>query len=709
MVAALGPRRTCMLVAVVVAVTLAGCGGGGNGHGPLRVGVMLPLTGPDAVGFQAPLEWARDAVNAAGGIDGRPLELVWADIGRQPAAQVAQRFAKDSSIAAAIGPDNSQDALGAADTFVKAHKPIVTPSATSADLFRAFSATEPHYFWRPVESDIAQARELLALAAGGGARSVALVTGQHAYGTTFFDWFGFLAVEANVQVTATIRYDQTTQPCDDAMGQALASGADALVAVPNGAQQAACMVSAWRAHGSVSHPRLLFSDSAQDPSLLTSLGPAVEGVEGTGLAPDPASGFAAGYQAHFGAPPPPYAANTYDSLLLIAYGLARTHGKGGAALATGIGAVTAGTGPPVSWDAAGVRGALAAIHAGQLPTVSGAVGPWKFDRLAGTELVESTYEHWRVTGGRFTVVAYLPTANAPTARAGVSEAQDAPAPANQAEAVSGAYVPGPRTGTWALLVAASDGWDNYRHQADVLAQYQRLRANGVPANRIVVVMANDIADNRRNAPRGTVRYVVGGPNLYGGVRADYSPTRLSAGQLMDVLAGRAGPATPKVIDSGAGDDVYVYMAGHGNDNGIYLGLGQDVPSPNNPYSILSPDVLGGTVAAMAAQHRYRRILVALEACQSGTFGASLKAPGALLLTAAGPTEDSLSANYDPALDNWLADQFSYQLWLAEAPPTLSLDRLYRRVYLGVDGSHVRAYGADFGDPAAVSVGEFLTP
>ncbi|MBV8303794.1 MAG: ABC transporter substrate-binding protein, partial [Acidimicrobiia bacterium] len=607
----------------------------------------------------------------------------------------------------AIGPDNSQDALGAADTFVKAHKLIVTPSATSADLFRAFSGSRPHYFWRPVESDIAQVRELLGLATAGGAHSVALVTGEHAYGTTFFDWFGFLATEANLRVTASIRYDQTTQACDAPMASALASGADTLVAVPNGADQAACMASAWRAHGS--SPRLLFSDSAQDPSLISTLGPAANGLEGTGLAPDPTDGFQQAFEARFNTPLPPYAANTYDSLLMVAYGLARSHGRGGSALAEAVGAVVAGTGAPAGWDAAGVGQALGAIRAGSLPAVDGAVGPWRFDRVAGTELVASTYEHWQVAGGRFTVAGYLSTAGSPTARAGVSESDAAPGSGSETEAVAGAYNPGPKTGAWALLVAASDGWDNYRHQADVLAQYERLRANGVPASHIVVVMANDIADNRRNSPRGTVRYTVGGPNLVDGVRADYSPTTLTAAQLMDVLGGLPSPTTPHVIDSGPGDDVYVYMAGHGNDSGLYLGLGQDVPSPAHPYSVLTPDALAGTVSTMAAQHRYRRLLVAMEACQSGTFGASLAAPGALLLTAAGPSEDSLSANYDPALDTWLADQFSYQLWLAEASPTISLDQLYRRVYLAVDGSHARAYGADFGNPAAVSAGEFLTP
>jgi len=341
--------------------------------------------------------------------------------------------------------------------------------------------------------------------------------------------------------------------------------------------------------------------------------------------------------------------------------------------------------------------------------VSGAVGPWRFDHREGTELVASTYEHWKITGTDFAVVGYSSTADTASARAGTSEATTTPSPQRADAAVGGAYTPPPKTGAWALLVAASDGWENYRHQADVLAQYQRLRTNGVPQDHIVVVMANDIADNAKNSPKGTVRYTVGGQNLDQGVHADYSPTELSAGQLMDVLAGRTGPATPKVVASGPGDDLYVYMAGHGNDSGLYLGLGQPVPSSSVAYSVLSPAALDATVASMAGQRRYRRVLVAIEACQAGAFGASLSAPGALLFTAAGPHEDSLSVNYDAALGTWLADQFSYQLWMAESQPDLSLDQLYRRVYLNVAGSHVRAYGPAFGDPAAVPVSEFLTP
>jgi ABC-type branched-subunit amino acid transport system substrate-binding protein len=698
------PALACLLLVCLLAAPLAGCS---DRKGALRIGVMLPLSGPDAVGYREPLEWARDAVNGAGGVDGRQIELVFRDTARDPVAGVAKSLAEDRSIVAVIGPDNSAGAHEAVATFVHAHKVVVTPSATSADLFRAYARSKPQYFWRPLESDIAQVGVMLSAARAEGATSAALVTGDGAYGETFFDWFGFLALEEDIGVTATVRYDEGSQTCDGAVAQALAGGPDVLLAVPDGAEQAECMARAWRKIGGRS--RLIFSDAAQDPSLVQALGPDAEGLEGTAPGADPSGGFAAAYEARFGHPPPPYAASTYDSLLLVAYGLATSGGRGGSRLAEAIDEVVSGDGQATGWDGAGVRRAIREIDTGRHPQVTGAVGAWAFDRDAGIELVASDYERWRITGGTFTVIESVSTAGTPTAQRGESQFDRPPTLGRGANTVGGAHEPAPRAGGWALLVAASVGWENYRHQADVLAQYQWLRSRGVAPDHIVVVMADDLADNPRNPERGTVRNAVGGPNLHPGVRADYSPTELSAEALMSVLEGKTSPETPKVIASGPDDDLYVYMAGHGDSDGLYLGLGNPVPSASDVFSVLTPDALNSTIATMAEEHRYRRLFVAVEACHAGVFGTGLTAPGAILMAAAGPVEDSVSANYDPKLRTWLADQFSYELWTAESErPAAPLDELYRRVYLAVDGSHVGAYGPAFGDPATVSVQELVS-
>jgi ABC-type branched-subunit amino acid transport system substrate-binding protein len=695
---------------VLAAIVLAGgCSGSTKGtakqSAALKVGVLLPLTGVDAVGFREPLELAQENVNKAGGIGGRRVELRYEDVGKEGIASAARRLLSDPAVVAVVGPDTSDGMFTVAPAFASAKKVLVSPSATSAEIYRAFSRNP--YVWRTVESDVAQVRALLTLARQGGAHSVSLVTGDDRYGSTFFDWFGFTAAELGLPVRQVVRFDQRTQPCDGSVDQALAGNPDALVAVPATPTVAACMARRWRA--SSSRARLLFSDAAEAQALLDTLGPAADGLEGTRVDADPASGFDEAFAARFHHPTPPYAASTYDALTLIAYGLQRTGGAGGERLARAMGEVVDGTGAPTGSDAAGVAAALREIRTGRLPNVTGAIGPLRFDKRTHTEPVSSTYAHWRVEGGMFHTIGVLSTADSPAAKEGISEDKETPQ-ASQAAPVSSAYQPGPRTGLWALLVAASDGWDNYRHQADVLAEYQLLRHNGVAADHIVLVAADDLAQNPSNSDRGVVRNSLGGPNLHQGVKPDYQPAQLTAASLLDVLAGHRSAATPKVIDSGKGDDVLVMFVGHGNQNGLYLGLDQPVPRPDQHLSVLGPDTLGATIATMQAQGRYRRMFVAVEACEGGVLGTKLTAPGAFLLAGASPVENSLSTNYDPALRAWLADEFAFELWSqASSNPNESLNDLARGLYHNVSGSHVSAYGAAPGDASGIPLKEFVSP
>ena len=55
-----------------------------------------------------------------------------------------------------------------------------------------------------------------------------------------------------------------------------------------------------------------------------------------------------------------------------------------------------------------------------------------------------------------------------------------------------------------LLVAGSNGWFNYRHQADICHAYQIVHAHGVPDERIIVMMYDDIAYNKENPTPGMI-------------------------------------------------------------------------------------------------------------------------------------------------------------------------------------------------------------
>ena len=134
---------------------------------------------------------------------------------------------------------------------------------------------------------------------------------------------------------------------------------------------------------------------------------------------------------------------------------------------------------------------------------------------------------------------------------------------------------------WALLIAGSSGYGNYRHQADICHAYQTLHKAGIPDEQIVVMMYDDIANNPSNPYPGNIINRPDGPNVYPGVPKDYTGDDVNAESFLAVLQGdkekvknligREG----KVIESGPDDYVFVNFADHGGP-GI-LGM----PSP--PY------------------------------------------------------------------------------------------------------------------------------
>ncbi|XLT25466.1 hypothetical protein HN873_056758, partial [Arachis hypogaea] len=70
---------------------------------------------------------------------------------------------------------------------------------------------------------------------------------------------------------------------------------------------------------------------------------------------------------------------------------------------------------------------------------------------------------------------------------------------------------------WGVLVAGSNGYENYRHQADVCHAYQVLKKGGLKDENIIVFMYDDIANNTQNPKPGTIINKPNGPDVYKGV------------------------------------------------------------------------------------------------------------------------------------------------------------------------------------------------
>ena len=91
---------------------------------------------------------------------------------------------------------------------------------------------------------------------------------------------------------------------------------------------------------------------------------------------------------------------------------------------------------------------------------------------------------------------------------------------------------------WVVLAAGSSGWGNYRHQADVCHAYQIVKKHGIPDERIIVFMKDDIAHNPENPHPGFIINRPKGTDVYHGVPKDYTKMDVSADNFLNVLMGR---------------------------------------------------------------------------------------------------------------------------------------------------------------------------
>lgn len=74
---------------------------------------------------------------------------------------------------------------------------------------------------------------------------------------------------------------------------------------------------------------------------------------------------------------------------------------------------------------------------------------------------------------------------------------------------------------WAVLIAGSNTYSNYRHQADVHHAYQILKNQGYPAEQIILMSYDDIANNRSNPFPGQIFNKPNGENVYFADDIDY--------------------------------------------------------------------------------------------------------------------------------------------------------------------------------------------
>lgn len=210
---------------------------------------------------------------------------------------------------------------------------------------------------------------------------------------------------------------------------------------------------------------------------------------------------------------------------------------------------------------------------------------------------------------------------------------------------------------WALLVAGSNGFYNYRHQADICHAYHVLHNHGIPDERIVVMMYDDIANATENPTPGVIINHPQGKDVYQGVPKDYTGDTVTPQNFLDILEGKkVKGGSGKVIASGPNDHIFVNFADHGAPGLIAF-----------PNDDLHAKPFMKVIKRMNKQKKFAKMTIYIEACESGSMFDGLL-PGNVNVyatTAANPDESSYACYWDDKRQTYLGDVYSVN-WMEDS-------------------------------------------
>jgi legumain len=253
---------------------------------------------------------------------------------------------------------------------------------------------------------------------------------------------------------------------------------------------------------------------------------------------------------------------------------------------------------------------------------------------------------------------------------------------------------------WAVIVTGSQGYGNYRHHADACHAYQIVRKNGIPKENIILMMQDNVANDKENPFPGQLfnkptAAGEAGVDVYDGCFPDYTGSIVDAQLFMDVLTGNTAGNATKVLQSGPNDKVFVNFVDHGG--------GKIVAMPNGPF--LTADVLNGALKTMHDKKMYDKLVFYMEACNSGSMFEDILTDdmNIYVTTAANPTEPSWGTYCPPqdmvngkAINSCLGDLYSVN-WMEDSDTKAGqAERLgdqFLKVKAETNKSHCMEYGA----------------
>ena len=167
---------TRRIAVAVVGIVFLACVAG-LGADTINLGALMALTG--ALGPYGPpiangAQLAVDQINAAGGVLGRPLELIIADTATSPdvGRAAASRLIEINGVSAIVGALSSGVTLAASSVTIPAEIPLISPASTAPSIP---ALDDNDFVFRTVVSDEVQGVVMGQFAFDQGYRRAAVI------------------------------------------------------------------------------------------------------------------------------------------------------------------------------------------------------------------------------------------------------------------------------------------------------------------------------------------------------------------------------------------------------------------------------------------------------------------------------------------------------------------------------------------------------
>ena len=302
-------------------------GAGESGENPIRIGVAAPITGNSAEygkGFQVATQMAAEVVNAAGGVKGRPIEMVVKDSkgDAKESADVARIFCEEEDIVAVIGDFSSSSCMASAPIYQEKGLVQISPSASHPDF-----AKMGDYMFGVVGRQDDEGPFMAKYMAKKyiGAESVGVIFMNNDWGVVTSENFKQACEESGVTVTATESFIEGEKDFNAVISKVRQTDPDALCLITQYNEAAIISKQVKQAGWDV---QIMGAGAMYSDQLIQLGGADVEGL----IAESPfiieesdpkAMEFAREFEKRAGFKPNIQAASAYDTALLVADAIGR--------------------------------------------------------------------------------------------------------------------------------------------------------------------------------------------------------------------------------------------------------------------------------------------------------------------------------------------------------------------------------------------------